>query len=133
VAWKDIGYYCAVEVHEHWLEVKVYQFYLWREYDEPEWDGESPLVPGEAPSGHAFDREDAKSTPCPVKRVSEAELFLSGSVKWDGCSNLRFDHQDNVMLHFCGRKEATSIGVLLGRLYDLAAAMVPAFDESLAE
>lgn len=130
---KDIGYYCVAEAYEHWLDVKVYKCYLWCGLQEAEWDGVTPLTPGESPAGYAFHRAGARSSPDPVYKTNEAEVFLSGSIKWDGCSNLRFDHQDRVMLHFCGKQEAMDIGILLGWLYELAAEMVPAFDESLAE
>ena len=129
-AWKDIGYYCVAEAHEHWLDVKVYGMYFWHDYGEPEWDGTGPLSPEEAPSDYAFDRAGAVSKPSPTKKTSEAQVYLSGFVKWDGCSTLRFDAQGDRLLHFCGKREATNVGVLLRRLYDLAAEIVPAFDES---
>lgn len=33
--------------------------------------------------------------------VDEAELYLSGSIKWDGCSSFDF-HDDNTEKHLCG-------------------------------
>lgn len=132
-AWRDIGYYCVAEVHEHWMDVKVYEFYLYRHFGEQEWDGESPVAIGQAPPGYAFDRDDSSCKPNPVKATAEAQVFLSGSIKWDGCSNLQFDEQDNVCLHFCGKKAAMNVGVLLGRLYELAEKHMPAFDSSIAE
>lgn len=34
----------------------------------------------------------------------EKMMFLSGYVRWDGCSNWRFDEQEVVMLHACTQK-----------------------------
>lgn len=63
---------------------------------------------------------------------SLAEPALSGSIKWDGCSNWDF-HCEDGMIHYCGVKMATSIGRLMERLYDIAAAaMGDKFDRELA-
>lgn len=59
--------------------------------------------------------------------------YFSGSVKWDGCANVRFDEQDNVMLHFCGRNDAMRIARLIEKIYDLAEANIPTFDRKCAE
>jgi hypothetical protein len=48
--------------------------------------------------------------------------FWVGSIKWDGCSNWDF-RTNECMAHFCGPKHATSIGRLMGKLYDLARTM----------
>lgn len=56
-----------------------------------------------------------------------ATPFWEGAIRWDGCSNWDFK-TDECMAHFCGRKNATSIGRLMDRLYDLAATMKH-FDE----
>lgn len=60
--------------------------------------------------------------------IDDARLYLSGHVRWDGCSNLRFDEQDHVNLHFCGRSHAAQVGKLLDRLYDIAAELIPTWD-----
>lgn len=46
-------------------------------------------------------------------------IFLSGSVKFDGCSNWDF-HTDDTLMHFCDQAEAEGLGRLLGRLYQIA-------------
>lgn len=74
---------------------------------------------------YLYQRAGATNSMDLVESINEAELFLSGSVKWDGCSNLRFDEQDHVMLHFCSKKDAVAIGTLLGRVYDIAHDILP--------
>jgi hypothetical protein len=66
-----------------------------------------------------------------TNKLSEAQVFLSGSIKWDGCSNMNFDAQENCMLHFCGRSDAAKVGKLLDRLYDLADEHIPIYDSEL--
>lgn len=132
-AWKDIEFYCQAEVHEHWLDVRVYKFFFYLDPGQQEWDGVSPLEPDKPPEGCAFERDGSSGFLDFAHSVTEAQVYLHGSLKWDGCCNLYFDQQDKVMLHFCGKKEAENIGVLLGRLYDLAKELVPAYQADFSE
>ena len=68
------------------------------------------------PSGHS---------PDPTEHLAEAQKFLHGYVKWDGCSNWHFDIQDDCMIHFCSSEQAEDIGVLFRELYLLAAKFIP--------
>jgi hypothetical protein len=63
-----------------------------------------------------------------VEDINKAAVYMSGSVKWDGCSNLTFDEQERVALHFCGKENAMHIGALLGAIYDEAARCIPGWD-----
>ena len=64
----------------------------------------------------------------PVEGKTE-DLFMSGSVKWDGCSNFRFDGQDDCMLHTCDREGMEAIGTLLTRIWDTATEIIEAWDK----
>lgn len=59
-----------------------------------------------------------------------ADPFLSGSIKWDGCSNWDF-HDHDCMVHFCGRADATSIGRLMDHLYTITSERLDTFDSDL--
>lgn len=65
-----------------------------------------------------------------VFSTKDAEIFLYGYIKWDGCSNWYFDAQDNVMIHFGRVNEAKNIGVLFDYLYRIAEMLIPAYDVS---
>jgi hypothetical protein len=117
--WKDIGYLCVMEANSHYADFTVYQVV-----------GSSGPCETEVSEFH---RAGYKSSDDLVERVEEAQIYLHGSVKWDGCADIAFDEQENVMLHFCGQTDATNIGVLLGRIYELAARMIPAWDKALAQ
>lgn len=67
---------------------------------------------------HAWQRDGATSGPDPVETLEEAELFLHGFVKWDGCSNWHFDAQDSLMLHGCSREDLTRLGEIMARCRD---------------
>jgi hypothetical protein len=60
-----------------------------------------------------------------VENIAEAQRFLHGNVKWDGCSNWSFDEHDKVMMHFCGVRDAEDIGRLFSALYSIARDLMP--------
>jgi hypothetical protein len=68
----------------------------------------------------------------PVEDIDSAEVFLEGSVKWDGCSNWKFNDGD-CMLHFCGYQHATSLGRMMARMYEITQAEMGAFDANCAD
>lgn len=67
---------------------------------------------------------DARDDNGPAVRMvydaANAEVFLRGSVKWDGCSNWEFTPFATVSAHFCDKEEAMNIGVLFQRIYEQA-------------
>lgn len=79
--------------------------------------------------GWVFNRNEWETLPDLVSDYREAQPFLSGAIKWDGCANVKFDEQDSTMLHFCGRDDAAKIGKLFNALYDLAEKLIPAWDD----
>lgn len=58
-----------------------------------------------------------------VEDPTQADVYLSGHIKWDGCANLRFEEQEeDCGIHLCGRRDAMrSTGELINTLYDIAA------------
>jgi len=69
----------------------------------------------------------------PAISQEEAQLFLHGHVKWDGCSNWFLAIAETIMLHFCSVKQAEDIGRLFRALYEIAANEMPTneFDDEL--
>jgi hypothetical protein len=109
--WEDIGYACRMTLDS---DVSVIADFKVVAIGGHEADSSAPLYP--VPDQHRFE---------PTPNFAEAEILLSGSVKWDGCSNMNFDEQDRVMLHFCSKTDAANIGVLMTRLYEWAAEIIP--------
>jgi hypothetical protein len=104
VRWDDVGYYCIAAAGSHWLEFRVLKF--------NQFEADTVLFhKAEGGDGYTAD-------------ANEAELLMAGNLKWDGCVNLDIGTDDGVKLHFCERRQATAVGVVLNRLYDLAAARV---------
>ena len=98
----DLQFTAVVENHEHHADFTVYQII-------------GTLKDGK----YVYDKKDSDCTD-PVENLTDAQIYLHGSVKWDGCSNWNFDEQDRVMLHFCRKEQAANIGILFSRLYEWA-------------
>lgn len=55
----------------------------------------------------------------PSKGLDNSEPWLTGSIKWDGCSNWIFrDQEHGVAIHFCDRPRELS--ALFEKMYDIA-------------
>lgn len=79
-----------------------------------------------------FTIKDAICNMDTTSKFEDGEMFLSGTIKWDGCSNWNFNDK-KVMIHFCGRKDATSIGRLIDHLYQITKECLPKYDIKCAE
>jgi hypothetical protein len=64
----------------------------------------------------------------PFKRIEDCAPVLTGSIKWDGCSNLSFN--DNVCLHLCGSEGATRFVKVLHHIYAVIGPKIPSWDEA---
>lgn len=107
---RDVGDYEIVvtERHSHWIGFNVYR------------------VLGKTESGtRMYNRDGYQSSPDPVEDRAAAQVALSGSVKWDGCSNIIIDDEP---LHFCGRSDVKEFSTLLSAIYDLAAELIPSYE-----
>lgn len=107
---RDVGDYEIVvtEMRSHWLGFKVYR------------------VLGKTENGvKVYNRDGYQSSPDPVEDRTTAQVFLSGSIKWDGCSDITIDDEP---LHFCGRADMEEFSALLSAVYDLAAELILSYE-----
>ncbi len=58
----------------------------------------------------------------PTDKIEEAEIFIQGFTKWDGCSNFSFP--DDAMLHICNVDEMKDVGVIFDQVYEMAKEML---------
>lgn len=65
-----------------------------------------------------FHRKNSPTWPDPIEDIKNADIFLHGHVKWDGCSNWHFDIQDRVMIHACERDELLNIGIIMAACWE---------------
>ena len=65
-----------------------------------------------------FHKQDSACYPDPVTTFEEADVFMHGDVKWDGCSNWYFDEMSRGAFHGCCREHLTNIGQIMGEAWD---------------
>ena len=69
--------------------------------------------------GRGYNRKGAMSTPDFVFDPHEAEPYVSGGVKWDGCVNYEVgDPESNIMMHACGREDLEKLSRVLTTIYE---------------
>lgn len=109
VPWEDIQFAAEFRsVNTAVVDVRVVQI---------QGCGNSPLQ---------FVKYGPKGSGPPTESFDDADTFLHGHIKWDGCSNWSFQY--DCMLHFCGVEQGFAIGILFMRLYDEAAARLEWWD-----
>jgi hypothetical protein len=109
---KDIGYTIVPVIHEYHCDFFVY------------------AIIGENSDGTVYYNKLNYDTSLEiVDEISEAQVYLHGSIKWDGCSDWHFDEQDDCMLHFCSVEQAKDIGNLFERMYEYAKNHIPKWTE----
>lgn len=65
-----------------------------------------------------------------VETLEEAEIFLHGQIKWDGCADWYFDEQDRVMLHTCARAGLERYSAVMLYCYDMTRELLPDFNDN---
>lgn len=108
--YKDIGFTVVAEPHYFHVEYLIYE------------------IEGDSVDGNPlYHRKGSDSFPDSVDTIEESEPYLTGEVKWDGCSNWEFDEQERSMLHFCSRENLQSISEIMVACYDWTKELLPSF------
>lgn len=53
----------------------------------------------------------------PATELKDAERYVEGSVKWDGCSHLWFG-DENAYIHVCGKSDFVKLATTLAAIYE---------------
>ena len=107
----EFDFTILAKVYEHYVDFAVYQIDFWAQSD--------PLNAQSAYDKPLWHKKDASTRPDGVETLEEAVVYLSGSVKWDGCSNWHFDEQDRCMLHGCSRDDLLNLGEIMAACWDI--------------
>lgn len=113
-AWDDLEFTCRLRAYEYHADFELF---------------EQMSLPGEKPT--EYTRRGANFTGDTVTDLDKAELFADGGVKWDGCANFMFNQDSQgspTNLHTCSRKALMNVGLVLARVWDEAAKLVPKTD-----
>ena len=106
----DLGFSFVVEPKEHSMDFFVYA-----------------IEAVESSGKVLFHKKGCGHYPEPVETTEEADVFIHGYVKWDGCSNWYFDEQDRSMIHGCRKEDIVNLGLILGECWDYAKQNLPTF------
>jgi hypothetical protein len=112
----ELEFAVVIAPDEYFVEYKIYEIVA------NDFDGK-PL----------FQRAGSHFHPDPVERLDEAEVYLEGSVKWDGCSNWNLDDPSGGLRHFCSREQLENVGKILAACYDLTPEFCPNYLEESFE
>jgi hypothetical protein len=55
-----------------------------------------------------------------TSNIEEAETYVHGFIKWDGCSNWEYNKDSDIMIHFCGSNEAEFAAKVIPLCYKIA-------------
>lgn len=111
VHWDDIDYTIVAEPQGYRVDYNVYKSW------------------GVATDGtRLWAKDDDNGCSGCTSNLDDADLFLHGEVKWDGCSNWHFDEQDAVMIHCCERQQLLDIGEVMARCWDMTKHLCGAWD-----
>lgn len=62
-----------------------------------------------------------------ISDITDAELLISGNLKWDGCIDFKFPSQDFCMLHAC-QNPGKKFKAIFDAIYGVAADIILTFD-----
>lgn len=97
----DMGFTVVATPDSHHVDYKVYEVSGWESANV----GDDPTIP--------LYGDEFQTT------LDGIDVFLHGSVKWDGCSNWWFDSQDKGhMLHGCSKDDLLHVGGIMAACWD---------------
>ena len=110
----NLSFTIVAKVYEYRVDFTIYDIEGWA-FNPVEGEFNRPL----------WRKAGAANSPSATETLAEAEPYLHGTVKWDGCSNWKFDEQDRVMLHGCSKADIQRFGDVMAMCWDLAADNCP--------
>lgn len=101
----EFGFRVVWSVLPHWADVEVYE------------------ITSRQESAPLFHRKDAPTTPDNVPGIEQADKYLTGYLKWDGCNEL-----DQGCHHFCEEEQLIKHCLLLRYLWQRAHELMDSSD-----
>lgn len=77
-------------------------------------------------------RKGADSSSDHTDDFSQAERYVEGSVKWDGCSHVSFG-DEYATLHVCGRADCDKLALILATIYERCGELIKASGTELLD
>jgi hypothetical protein len=71
-----------------------------------------------------FSKKESTASDDVTCNLEEARRVFKAEIKWDGCSHIDFYPDRKGYEHFCGKRDATDLGLVLNEAYDFAAELM---------
>lgn len=105
-----------IDLGEPWYLIRLYV-----EEGAPHMDFEIIHITGRGANDELYYRiKDSVSSTDTTNSLDMSEVMAEGSLKWDGCLNLKF----NEYMHFCNKEDAIKLTKIIERLYDEGATRI---------
>lgn len=118
--YRDLEYIVLATAYPYYVEYVVYGVDY---YESGKLDVEGQEIDYERPMLH---RKDSPTSPDGVATFAEADYFLKGTVKWDGCSDWSLsDNAEGYLLHACDREALLNIGKIMAACWEWTAFTCP--------
>ena len=114
---EDLDFYGVARVYDYYVEFIVYE--VCRGGTTLDKEDDVFLFP----SHGSFALNDT------VTNFKEAQPYLHGDVKWDGCSNWDIDELNRCMIHGCSREDLLAIGEVMAKCWDWTSEILPAWQD----
>ena len=98
----EIGFSVVIKPHEYRVHYDVYAH-------DGEYEDGTPVL----------HKKGADTFPSPAASTEDAEIYMNGDVKWDGCSDWEIDENDRCMLHGCDKDDLLNIGKIMAECWDM--------------
>lgn len=106
----------ATEINEYVCRFDLYEVFSWKRVD-----GEHIGTPLFKPKGNRPPCENTSD-------ISEAVSYVTGYIKWDGCSDWTFNQEENFCFHFCGQEEIKSLALAMEECWLWAGELIEKWD-----
>lgn len=135
--WDDLDYYVEMFLWETEFEDQEPCGMVFYVYYAGTWDGDGPTRQPMLISNDKARQEGLGKMGCvemkeilACKEAAElAEPQFHGTIKWDGCTDIWFNEQDdNSYTHLCGKKQVDNLAQCLQRIVQRASQFIPSWD-----
>lgn len=84
------------------------------------------------PPGISLDKRNAVDSQEQANDLDDAEVYVAGDIKWDGCSNINFPSTETCMTHLCGYGAWMRYAEMMLRVFREVATKIPRLDRECA-
>lgn len=111
---KELDFTVRITPFSHYVHYDIFNIDY---FQHVEGEGEVPF----------WDRKDSHTNGNGVRSLDEAELYIQGTVKWDGCSDWIFE--DAKLHHGCNREDLARVGDVMAICWEMNDEFCPHWDQ----